>query len=212
MGEAFQLRDDVLGAFGESEVTGKPVGDDLREGKPTPLVAIASARADARRPRAARAGSARPTSPTSDVAELQALFVRTGALDEVEAEIERLVDEARDRARRGAAHGRRARALARRARRLRRVAGLLSGATTGRLRAISRRRAREVVRIDPRRRRARLRRRRGRGVRPARAERRGQDDHRRDPRGLPHARRRHGARARPRPGARRRARCARRSA
>src|SRR6476646_9297523 len=45
MGEAFQLRDDVLGAFGESEVTGKPVGDDLREGKPTPLLALARVRA-----------------------------------------------------------------------------------------------------------------------------------------------------------------------
>jgi len=44
MGEAFQLRDDVLGAFGESSVTGKPVGDDLREGKLTPLVAAATER------------------------------------------------------------------------------------------------------------------------------------------------------------------------
>ena len=47
MGEAFQLRDDVLGAFGESDVTGKPVGDDLREGKPTPLMALTTAAADA---------------------------------------------------------------------------------------------------------------------------------------------------------------------
>ena len=45
LGDAFQLRDDVLGAFGDSAVTGKPVGDDLREGKPTPLLARAVAAA-----------------------------------------------------------------------------------------------------------------------------------------------------------------------
>jgi geranylgeranyl diphosphate synthase type I len=39
LGEAFQLRDDVLGVFGDPEVTGKPAGDDLREGKRTVLVA-----------------------------------------------------------------------------------------------------------------------------------------------------------------------------
>lgn len=41
VGMAFQLRDDVLGVFGDSAVTGKPVGDDLREGKRTVLVAYA---------------------------------------------------------------------------------------------------------------------------------------------------------------------------
>ena len=94
MGEAFQLRDDVLGAFGEAAVTGKPVGDDLREGKPTPLIAIASARAsNGDRELLARLGSADLTD--SDVAALQALFVRTGALEEVETAIERLVGDAR---------------------------------------------------------------------------------------------------------------------
>ena len=38
LGEAFQLRDDILGVFGSAEVTGKPAGDDLREGKETFLV------------------------------------------------------------------------------------------------------------------------------------------------------------------------------
>jgi len=43
LGIAFQLRDDVLGVFGDSEVTGKPSGDDLREGKRTVLIALAEA-------------------------------------------------------------------------------------------------------------------------------------------------------------------------
>jgi geranylgeranyl diphosphate synthase type I len=41
LGEAFQLRDDVLGVFGDPAVTGKPAGDDLREGKRTYLIAAA---------------------------------------------------------------------------------------------------------------------------------------------------------------------------
>lgn len=40
VGEAFQLRDDVLGVFGNPETTGKPAGDDIREGKRTALVAL----------------------------------------------------------------------------------------------------------------------------------------------------------------------------
>ena len=46
LGEAFQLRDDVLGVFGDPAVTGKPAGDDLREGKRTVLVARAMAAGD----------------------------------------------------------------------------------------------------------------------------------------------------------------------
>ena len=40
LGEAFQLRDDALGVFGDPETTGKPAGDDLREGKRTMLLAL----------------------------------------------------------------------------------------------------------------------------------------------------------------------------
>jgi geranylgeranyl diphosphate synthase type I len=93
LGQAFQLRDDVLGAFGIAEHTGKPVGDDLREGKPTPLVALAYERASAADHEVlARLGS--PALDEDDIRALQAVFTSTGALDEVEAEIARLVAEA----------------------------------------------------------------------------------------------------------------------
>ena len=95
LGGAFQLRDDILGAFGDADVTGKPVGDDLREGKVTPLVASAAAHAEpADQALLDRLGA--PDLDENDVAALQDLFVRTGALKEAEAEIDRLVTEARD--------------------------------------------------------------------------------------------------------------------
>ncbi|HEX5096478.1 MAG TPA: polyprenyl synthetase family protein [Acidimicrobiia bacterium] len=94
LGAAFQLRDDVLGAFGDSDVTGKPVGDDLREGKATPLVALAAERAEpADAPLFARLGAV--DLQPGEVAALQDLFVRTGALKDIEREIEQLVDVAR---------------------------------------------------------------------------------------------------------------------
>jgi geranylgeranyl diphosphate synthase type I len=93
LGEAFQLRDDILGAFGETTVTGKPVGDDLREGKPTPLLAIATARAGpVDGPLLDRVGA--PDLAPAEVAALQRLLVETGALAETEAAIESLTAEA----------------------------------------------------------------------------------------------------------------------
>ena len=95
LGQAFQLRDDLLGAFGDAATTGKPVGDDLREGKATPLVALAAARARAAdRPLLARLGAA--DLGLAEINALRELFVRCGAVDEIEAEIARLVGVARD--------------------------------------------------------------------------------------------------------------------
>jgi geranylgeranyl diphosphate synthase type I len=93
LGEAFQLRDDLLGAFGETARTGKPVGEDLREGKPTMLLAIARERADAKDEHLFdRLGALDLTA--DEVGELQAMLVRTGACDAVEALIDTLVLEA----------------------------------------------------------------------------------------------------------------------
>ncbi|GHE12952.1 polyprenyl synthetase family protein [Streptomyces alanosinicus] len=41
VGEAFQLRDDLLGTYGDPEITGKPALDDIRQGKHTALLALA---------------------------------------------------------------------------------------------------------------------------------------------------------------------------
>jgi geranylgeranyl diphosphate synthase type I len=93
LGSAFQMRDDLLGVFGDPAVTGKPVGDDLREGKLTPLLASATDLATGHQSELlARAGS--PDLADAEIAELQDLLVELGAVDEVERTIRRLVDEA----------------------------------------------------------------------------------------------------------------------
>jgi geranylgeranyl diphosphate synthase type I len=95
LGEAFQLRDDLLGVFGDAVVTGKPVGDDLREGKLTPLIAVAARRVDPDG-EALLSRVGRPELSESDVLALQELLVAVGAVDEIERAIERLVDRALD--------------------------------------------------------------------------------------------------------------------
>ena len=93
LGDAFQLRDDVLGAFGETSITGKPVGDDLREGKPTPLMAIATACATpAQSEVLALVGQ--PELTEADIEAIQTVLVETGALAELETVIDTLTDDA----------------------------------------------------------------------------------------------------------------------
>ena len=87
LGEAFQLRDDVLGVFGDPAATGKPAGDDLREGKQTVLVALAAQRATDAQAKALRAGLGDLRLEADGVEELRAIITRTGALAEVEQRI-----------------------------------------------------------------------------------------------------------------------------
>lgn len=93
LGDAFQMRDDVLGAFGETAITGKPVGDDLREGKPTPLMAMATARANEQQLHVLQlVGTTRLDN--AQVADVQQVMIDTGALAELEAHIRALTDRA----------------------------------------------------------------------------------------------------------------------
>jgi geranylgeranyl diphosphate synthase type I len=96
LGEAFQLRDDLLGVFGDPEQTGKPAGDDLREGKRTVLVTTALAAADAADRTTLHSLLGDPALDAAGVTRLREILVRTGAVDEVEKLIERLTAEAVD--------------------------------------------------------------------------------------------------------------------
>jgi geranylgeranyl diphosphate synthase, type I len=91
LGEAFQLRDDVLGVFGDPAETGKPAGDDLREGKRTVLIAYA-------RERASRVQAETLDSLLGDrhldmqgVARLREILTDTQAVGRVEARIAELI-------------------------------------------------------------------------------------------------------------------------
>jgi geranylgeranyl diphosphate synthase type I len=86
LGEAFQLRDDLLGVFGDPAATGKPAGDDLVEGKRTVLVALAldaASREDATRLDASLGRALEE----SEVAELRSVIDGSGAHQQVEAVI-----------------------------------------------------------------------------------------------------------------------------
>ena len=104
VGMAFQLRDDVLGVFGDQKTTGKPSGDDLREGKRTVLIAYAR---EAMAPPARRIVDELIGDPTLDaaqIASLQRTIIESGALERVEALIADYAREA-DRALSGARLG-----------------------------------------------------------------------------------------------------------
>ncbi len=88
IGHAFQLRDDVLGVWGDEDVTGKPTGGDLREDKATVLVLTALQRATPEQARPLRAVLGRKDASDTAVAEAASVIEATGAREHVEALIE----------------------------------------------------------------------------------------------------------------------------
>lgn len=94
LGEAFQLRDDLLGVFGDPGTTGKPAGDDLREGKRTVLVARALRHAAPDDAAALATALGRRDLTGDDVERLRSTLRRTGADVAVERLIRELADPA----------------------------------------------------------------------------------------------------------------------
>jgi geranylgeranyl diphosphate synthase, type I len=96
LGIAFQLRDDLLGVYGDPEVTGKPAGDDLREGKRTVLVAIARQRLGSGQRRLLDELLGDPSLDSDQIRMLQRTIRDCGAVEEVEAAIAANTEEAMD--------------------------------------------------------------------------------------------------------------------
>ncbi|WP_019900899.1 polyprenyl synthetase family protein [Salinispora arenicola] len=94
LGEAFQLRDDVLGVFGDPAQTGKPAGDDLREGKRTYLVAAALETVDSTGRDMLLNSLGDPGLDDAGVARLRELIEASGALNRAEQRIRLLTDTA----------------------------------------------------------------------------------------------------------------------
>ena len=111
VGMAFQLRDDVLGVFGDEAATGKPSGDDLREGKRTVLIAYARERLAPPARRVVDELIGDPALDAAQIASLQRTIVETGALERVErliADFSRQAERALSGAQAGECGGRRA--------------------------------------------------------------------------------------------------------
>lgn len=96
LGVAFQLRDDVLGVFGDPAVTGKPAGDDLRSGKRTVLLAEAMKLAEKSDPAAANLLRTSIGTDLSDaqISDLCGAIEAVGARAAVEDQVERLTRRA----------------------------------------------------------------------------------------------------------------------
>jgi len=95
VGEAFQLQDDLLGLFGDPATVGKPVGDDLREGKFTLLIHHALVKGDPADRQLVAGALGDPNLTAAEVARVQAALERTGARRAVTAMIAERLGEAR---------------------------------------------------------------------------------------------------------------------
>ncbi len=88
IGEAFQLQDDLLGMFGDSEEVGKPVGSDLAEGKFTVLIHSTLERAGAADAEVVRSALGNPALGAAEIERVRAIIRASGAERKVRGMVE----------------------------------------------------------------------------------------------------------------------------
>ena len=94
LGEAFQYRDDLLGVFGEPNDTGKPSGDDLREGKRTVLIALTDLESSDSMRQEIKKYFGDPDLDADGVSIVQEIITSSGARQKLESMIDQLTEEA----------------------------------------------------------------------------------------------------------------------
>ena len=85
----------MLGVFGDPEATGKPAGEDIREGKQTLLLVLAKQMAGPAEQRVIGTVPGNPAATDADIADVRAALTGCGALDAVERRITGLTRQAR---------------------------------------------------------------------------------------------------------------------
>ena len=101
LGEAFQLRDDIIGVFGDPIKTGKPAGDDLREGKRTVLVATTLSKCSPAQRQLFLSNFGQDDLNSDQIDSLRQVILETGAL----AEVENMIDIMTFKAHEALTHG-----------------------------------------------------------------------------------------------------------
>ncbi|MDO5618463.1 polyprenyl synthetase family protein [Kocuria sp.] len=96
LGEAYQIRDDILGIFGDPQTTGKPAGDDLREGKRTVVIAVHLERATAEQAAAVLDVLGEPDCTEAHILAARQAITDSGALQAVEETVDDLTARAAD--------------------------------------------------------------------------------------------------------------------
>ena len=94
LGEAFQYRDDLLGVFGDPSVTGKPAGDDLREGKRTVLIALTDKASTQSMREESKKYFGAPDLDSRGISILQEMITSSGAKEKMEFMINELTEQA----------------------------------------------------------------------------------------------------------------------
>ncbi|TXT57577.1 MAG: hypothetical protein BAJATHORv1_10279 [Candidatus Thorarchaeota archaeon] len=93
VGQAFQIQDDILGTFGDEEVTGKPADGDIREGKKTMLVLESYRRVSNEQKAVLNSLLGKDDMTNDEVEQVRSIFKDSGALQAAKEKMESLLEE-----------------------------------------------------------------------------------------------------------------------